>query len=91
MMLHTQANDTMLQRILGVLGNRLKSNLDKIELSDENQQSGENNDTISLDHTFTVKGYISKPIPGAGRSSSDKQYIYINGRPCDLPSVRFLH
>ena len=28
-----------------------------------------------------VKGLISKPIPGDGRTSGDRQFYYINGRP----------
>ncbi|KAG0057112.1 Mismatch repair endonuclease pms2 [Gryganskiella cystojenkinii] len=32
-------------------------------------------------------GYISSPSFGKGRSSADRQYIYINGRPCTLPKV----
>lgn len=39
--------------------------------------------------SFTVKllGSISKPLFGYGRSTSDRQYFYINGRPCNLPKV----
>lgn len=32
---------------------------------------------------FHVYGYISKPLPKHGRGSADKQYLFINGRPCD--------
>lgn len=35
----------------------------------------------------SVEGYISKPEWGVGRSSSDRQYFYINGRPCILPKA----
>ncbi|KAG0218911.1 hypothetical protein B0O80DRAFT_504572 [Mortierella sp. GBAus27b] len=35
----------------------------------------------------TLTGYISSPAFGKGRSAPDRQYIYINGRPCNLPSV----
>ncbi|PKI83894.1 ATP-binding mismatch repair protein [Malassezia vespertilionis] len=30
-----------------------------------------------------IKGFISKPTIGSGRSSGDRQYFYINGRPWD--------
>lgn len=36
----------------------------------------------------TVEGFISKPEWGIGRSSADRQYFYVNGRPCSLPKVR---
>lgn len=33
--------------------------------------------------TIEVKGLISYPTRGSGRTSSDRQYLYINGRPWD--------
>lgn len=32
---------------------------------------------------FTFEGYISKCSHGSGRSSSDRQFYYINSRPCE--------
>jgi DNA mismatch repair protein PMS2 len=29
-----------------------------------------------------VKGLISKFTPGAGRAGTDRQFFFINGRPC---------
>ncbi|KAJ1887698.1 ATP-binding mismatch repair protein [Kickxella alabastrina] len=37
-----------------------------------------------------IEGNISKPIPEAGRSGSDKQYFFVNGRPCDFPKAKKL-
>lgn len=34
-----------------------------------------------------VTGLISSAAQGHGRASSDRQYTYINGRPCNLPQV----
>ena len=36
---------------------------------------------------FKISGYISKPDHGMGRSSNDRQFFYINKRPCDLSKV----
>ncbi|XP_068723012.1 mismatch repair endonuclease PMS2-like [Montipora capricornis] len=36
---------------------------------------------------FQICGYISKPDHGMGRSSADRQFLYINKRPCDLVKV----
>lgn len=38
---------------------------------------------------FKLEGYVSSCNHGAGRSSKDRQYFYINSRPCDPKSVRF--
>ncbi|GAA5815875.1 hypothetical protein MFLAVUS_009394 [Mucor flavus] len=35
----------------------------------------------------SIEGYISKPEWGIGRSSTDRQYFYVNGRPCALPKL----
>lgn len=35
----------------------------------------------------SIEGYISKPIFGQGRSSTDRQHYYINSRPCSLPHL----
>ena len=35
----------------------------------------------------SIEGYISKPEWGLGRSTSDRQYYFINGRPCVLPKI----
>ncbi|KAI9146517.1 hypothetical protein BKA69DRAFT_1130667 [Paraphysoderma sedebokerense] len=34
-----------------------------------------------------IVGMISKPDWNHGRSSSDRQFFFVNGRPCDLPKV----
>jgi DNA mismatch repair protein PMS2 len=44
--------------------------------------------SVVQDGLFT--GYITKPEWGIGRSSADRQYYYVNGRPCLLPKVIYL-
>ncbi|AQK53272.1 DNA mismatch repair protein PMS1 [Zea mays] len=34
-----------------------------------------------------IEGFLSKPGPGTGRSSGDRQFFYVNGRPIDMPKV----
>ncbi|VVT57261.1 uncharacterized protein SAPINGB_P005617 [Magnusiomyces paraingens] len=34
-----------------------------------------------------IKGYVSKPSFGNGRSASDRQLYFINSRPCSLPQI----
>ena len=36
---------------------------------------------------FRVAGYVSKPDHGMGRSTADRQFLYINKRPCELVKV----
>ena len=37
--------------------------------------------------TVQVKGLISKFAVGAGRTATDRQFFYINGRPCNMNKV----
>eukprot|EP01137_Pigoraptor_chileana_P005804 Opistho-2@49384 len=36
---------------------------------------------------FQVKGLVSRPLPGHGRSSADRQFFFINKRPCDMAKL----
>ncbi|GFY69738.1 mismatch repair endonuclease PMS2 [Trichonephila inaurata madagascariensis] len=40
-----------------------------------------------ISEVFKLEGYISNSNHGEGRSSTDRQFYFINGRPCDLPKV----
>jgi hypothetical protein len=37
----------------------------------------------------SVRGLVSKFAVGYGRSGTDRQFFYVNGRPCDLSKVYF--
>ncbi|KAJ2065217.1 ATP-binding mismatch repair protein [Coemansia sp. S146] len=37
---------------------------------------------------FSLEGHVSRPE--GGRGGSDKQYFFVNGRPCDLPKAKKL-
>jgi hypothetical protein len=43
--------------------------------------------TAALPGGCTVTGFVSSPSPGCGRASGDRQFLYVNGRPVDLPRV----
>ena len=46
-------------------------------------------DIAKIDGTpvFHLTGFVSRCDHGAGRSTTDRQYTFINKRPCDLPKV----
>jgi DNA mismatch repair ATPase MutL len=38
-------------------------------------------------YTITVRGLVSRPSPFCGRSDTDRQFLYINGKPIDVPRL----
>uniref|UniRef100_A0A453NZM5 DNA mismatch repair protein S5 domain-containing protein n=2 Tax=Triticinae TaxID=1648030 RepID=A0A453NZM5_AEGTS len=42
---------------------------------------------LALSEGCQVEGFLSKPGPGTGRNSGDRQFFYVNGRPVDMPKV----
>ncbi|EFC39616.1 predicted protein [Naegleria gruberi] len=38
-------------------------------------------------HFIKINGFISLPEKGCGRSSNDRQFLYVNNRPVDLPKI----
>merc|ERR1711965_1065823 len=37
--------------------------------------------------TLRLKGYVSKAAAGCARTSTDRQFFFLNGRPVDLPKA----
>ena len=42
---------------------------------------------VTCHRAYRLSGYISSCVHGEGRSSSDRQFIYVNRRPCDMTKV----
>ncbi|KAF9124006.1 hypothetical protein BGW39_008531 [Mortierella sp. 14UC] len=58
--------------------------------SDGGKQEGDDSDDqddSEEDQDVILSGHISSPSFGKGRSSTDRQYLFINGRPCVLPKI----
>ncbi|KAJ2889584.1 ATP-binding mismatch repair protein, partial [Coemansia aciculifera] len=45
---------------------------------------------IAFGEGGVVSGFISKPVPEAGRGAGDRQFFFVNGRPCDFPRAKKL-
>lgn len=43
--------------------------------------------TDNQSNLFQITGFISKADHGMGRSSADRQFLFVNKRPCDLLKV----
>jgi DNA mismatch repair ATPase MutL len=41
----------------------------------------------NIEDTVVFQGFISKAGDGVGRSDNERQFVYCNGRPVDLPKL----
>lgn len=53
----------------------------------QSEQDADGEEEKDETSTVTVVGLISKPVYGSGRTSSDRQFFYINGRPWEAGRV----
>ncbi|KAJ3282829.1 Mismatch repair endonuclease pms2 [Borealophlyctis nickersoniae] len=67
----TQGNKHLRDNIANVFGTKIVS-----QLVD-----------VSFELSEEVNGDDEGPVPQCGRNSADRQYYYINKRPCDLPKI----
>ncbi|KAF9579213.1 Mismatch repair endonuclease pms2, partial [Lunasporangiospora selenospora] len=92
----TNGNGAVRQNIINVFGP--KAMIDVIELDltlvkgkqkPEKETPTDNTDEDEDNEygDIVIRGHVSSPQFGKGRSSTDRQYIYINGRPCVLPKI----
>ncbi|KAI7892356.1 uncharacterized protein EV154DRAFT_191776 [Mucor mucedo] len=72
----TSGNKDLIANVSNVFGSKLASQIIPFKV-----------DLSSILEKGTVQGFISKPEWGLGRSSADRQYFYVNGRPCSLPKL----
>eukprot|EP00116_Pleurobrachia_bachei_P002005 sb/3462267/ len=64
----TQSKSSLKENVISILSGQIFRNLTPLSFKEG---------------VFKVSGYISKPLPKHGRGSADKQYFFINNRPCD--------
>ncbi|KAI8501263.1 Mismatch repair endonuclease pms2 [Branchiostoma belcheri] len=85
----TNGNASLKENVTNVFGPKQLSGLlpfvqhrPSQEVSEEMGVQGDN----STEH-FSITGHLSTCSHGQGRGSADRQYFFINKRPCDLPKV----
>ncbi|XP_065887523.1 mismatch repair endonuclease PMS2-like [Dysidea avara] len=87
-------NSSIKDNILNVFGSKQLQNIVEIVHKDSvvNGDNFEDEDTGVVYDTdvmkmFRITGYISRCNHGCGRGSNDRQFYFINNRPCDHPKL----
>ncbi|KAJ2449364.1 ATP-binding mismatch repair protein [Coemansia sp. RSA 2336] len=78
--IRTMPHSDRVTRLLQVFGAQMRPHLAYFKLQ------GEEEDGLRLQ----IDGHMSKPLAEAGRSAADKQFFFVNGRPCDFPKAKRL-
>lgn len=81
----TQASSTIKDNIIAIFSAKQTISVTKVDLVEPNEEILRE---YSLSHgqveiNFDFEFYISKAQHGSGRSTSDRQFYYVNERPCD--------
>jgi DNA mismatch repair protein PMS2 len=85
--LTTQSSNKIEDNIASVFGINFFSTLTKIEFNPVSETFKGNEVDHNSDPSFSYQGFVSKVREGVGRSDNDRQYIFCNGRPVDIPSI----
>ncbi|KAG0346228.1 Mismatch repair endonuclease pms2 [Podila humilis] len=89
----TSGNSSVRQNIINVFGTKAMADVIDFHLElvrgspKPKQDNGEDEEDQDESGDIILTGHISSPSFGKGRSSADRQYVYINGRPCALPKI----
>lgn len=81
-----------LDNITAIFGARQTAEIVSIQapLSDNDDDDPSNDvdgETLAKLRSFRLEGWISNHCQGSGRSSKDRQFVFINSRPCEPKTV----
>lgn len=84
----TRSTGDVLSNVSSVFGNRSLDGIVKLELQPPDEATlQEHNLPGDVTVDFDWECYVSTCDHTVGRSSPDRQFFYVNGRPCDLTKV----
>ena len=82
---HTQGSENLRDNMVNIFGTKQMSTLrpfSQVDLTEEDMAKA----NIRLHGplpTVKLEGFISSPVHGEGRGAPDRQFYFVNSRPCD--------
>lgn len=86
--LSTNGSAKVMDNMKAVFGRKALDHLTTVELQNPDEETLEEfnlNKNVTVE--FTWEFYISSCEHSAGRSTPDRQFFFVNGRPCDLAKI----
>ncbi|KAI8824179.1 putative DNA mismatch repair protein pms2 [Fimicolochytrium jonesii] len=75
----THGNQSLTDNVSNIFGSKLNAQLVPLDLTLQQSEA--------IGRIIKVQGLISRPSPQCARNSGDRQFIFVNGRPCDIPKL----
>ena len=89
LVINTTESDAMKDSIVSIFGPKSAKSLIPITKCSYSDVQVDTGSVLSQEIFLQIElsGYISSPEPGCGRCSGDRQFFFLNSRPCDHPSL----
>lgn len=88
-LINTTETSCMRDVIISLFGSKSINSLIPITKCDYHDVTSCSTKQISSEYfgQIELSGFISSPEPGAGRTNSERQFFFLNSRPCDYPAL----
>ncbi|KAH6943764.1 hypothetical protein HPB50_026940 [Hyalomma asiaticum] len=93
MILNSQGSQAVRERIATVYGTKEAAKLLEIQQCAPTEEILEEfslTESVVQGSSTRIEGYISSCAHGSGRSSADRQFVFVNSRPCEMPKCSLL-
>ena len=89
LLINTTETSSMRDVIISLFGSKSINCLIPITKCDYHDVTSCSTKQISSEYFGQIEltGFVSAPEPGAGRTNSERQFFFLNSRPCDYPAL----
>ncbi|KAI6660844.1 Mismatch repair endonuclease PMS2 [Oopsacas minuta] len=88
LVINTTETNSMKDVLISIFGTKSSKSLIPVTKCEYNDvTSNSTHISYELFDQIELTGYISSPEPGSGRSNSDRQFFFLNSRPCDYSAL----
>jgi len=83
LIMQTQGSSNIRENIVNIFGAKIMTSLKPFAQKELSEEDLSNANIRGRVPDVNVQGFISSPVHGEGRGAPDRQFLFINSRPCD--------